>query len=89
MLTSNLQIQVGTLCVLATNNTNYIGYDGLCVQKSTTFRSIVVERLKWSDMGRPCAKFAQLVIFLDVDGQIDPFLLLSLLAFDVCCVGNF
>jgi hypothetical protein len=49
LLTSNLQIQVGTLCVLVANNTNYIGYDYgtryFTCTKGTTFQSIVVERL--------------------------------------------
>jgi hypothetical protein len=76
LLTSNLQIQVGTLCVLVANNTNYSGYDYktccLRVQKVLPFKVLLLKGWngqRWEDhvQNRTCH-------FLNVDGQIDPFL---------------
>jgi len=48
------------LCILTTNNTDYLGCGCkmcyfTCVE-GIIFESIVVKRLKWLNMERPCAK---------------------------------
>jgi hypothetical protein len=59
LLASNSQVWTRKLCLSIANNTSYIGCDcrmcySTCV-KGFTFRSVVVGRLKWLNMERPCA----------------------------------
>jgi hypothetical protein len=58
-----------------------------CVE-SVVLLSVVVQRLRWSNMEGPCI-IMQYVIFLMWMAKFTHFLLLSLLAYDVCYDGNF
>jgi hypothetical protein len=92
LLTSNSKVWMGRLCLPLIDNNNYFGCDcGMCYftcVESVTLLNVAVQRLRWSNMEGPCV-IMHYVIFLMWMAKFTHFLLLSLLAYDVCCDGNF
>jgi hypothetical protein len=64
LLASNSKVLARSLCLLTTNSTGYFGCEYrtcyfTCV-KGFTFWNVVVGRLKWSNMERPCVQLCSI-----------------------------
>jgi hypothetical protein len=55
--------------------------------KGTAFQNIIVGKLKWLDMDDHVELFT--MSFLNVNDQINPYLVVVFISLDVCCIYNF